>query len=139
MVYCVWVGRSAILAMQARTSGRSWNGNGNGAQIGMQCCIRIKGHLDPSWQEWFEGLEIVHEPAGTSRLSGSLKDQAALYGVLAKLRGLGLAVLALQTSDVSLAEESGDRSQLLYPGEGRGQRDQAGSRRLPPLKAKGVR
>lgn len=76
----------------------------------MHCCIRIKGHLDPSWQEWFEGLEIVHEPAGTSKLTGSLKDQAALHGVLAKLRGLGLAVLALATSDVSPAEESGGPS-----------------------------
>lgn len=71
----------------------------------MRCCIRIKGHLDPSWQEWFEGLEIVHEPAGTSTLTGSLEDQAALHGVLTKLRGLGLAVLALQTSDISSAEK----------------------------------
>ncbi len=66
----------------------------------MRCRIRIKGHLDPSWQEWFEGLEIVHEVEGTSKLTGSLRDQAALHGVLAKMRGLGLAVLALETSEV---------------------------------------
>ena len=71
----------------------------------MRCCIRIKGHLNPSWQEWFEGLEIAHEAGGTSKLTGSLRDQAALHGVLAKMRGLGLAVLALQTSDVFPPEE----------------------------------
>ena len=71
----------------------------------MHCRIRIKGHLDPSWQEWFEGLEIVHEVEGTSKLSGALRDQAALHGVLAKMRGLGLAVLALETSEVSSAED----------------------------------
>ena len=67
----------------------------------MHCSIRIKGHLDPSWQEWFEGLAMVHEAEGTSTLSGSLKDQAALHGFLAKMRGLGLAVLALETRDVT--------------------------------------
>lgn len=72
----------------------------------MRCHIRIKGHLDPSWREWFEGLEIVREAAGTSRLSGSLRDQAALHGVLAKMRGLGIAVLALETSEVTQPEES---------------------------------
>lgn len=73
----------------------------------MRCHIRIKGHLDPSWQEWFEGLEIVHEADGTSRLSGSLRDQAALHGILAKMRGLGLAVLALETSEATSVEEPG--------------------------------
>ncbi len=73
----------------------------------MRCYIRIKGHLDPSWREWFEGLAIVHEAEGTTRLTGSLRDQAALHGVLAKLRGLGLDVLALKTSEVSSAEEPG--------------------------------
>lgn len=73
----------------------------------MRCRIRIKGHLDPSWQEWFEGLKIAHEVEGTSMLSGVLRDQAALHGVLAKMRGLGVAVLALETSERSSAEEPG--------------------------------
>jgi hypothetical protein len=38
----------------------------------MNVAIRIKGHLDPSWQDWLEGLQIVHEAEGTSRLSGTL-------------------------------------------------------------------
>ncbi len=63
----------------------------------MNCLIRIKGHLDSSWQEWFEGLEIVQEPEGTTLFSGPLTDQAALHGVLAKIRGLGLDLLSLET------------------------------------------
>src|SRR5450755_3733150 len=51
----------------------------------MNVSIRIKGHLDPSWREWLEGLQIVHEPDGTSRLFGILQDQPALYGVLTKI------------------------------------------------------
>jgi hypothetical protein len=76
----------------------------------MRCSIRIQGHLDPSWQDWFEGLAIAHEDEGTSRLSGSLRDQAALYGILAKLRALGLTLLALSTSEAIPPEESRDPS-----------------------------
>jgi hypothetical protein len=65
--------------------------------IPMNCLIRIKGHLDSSWQEWFEGLEIVQEPEGTTLFSGPLADQAALHGVLAKIRGLGLDLLSIET------------------------------------------
>lgn len=74
----------------------------------MRYSIRIKGHLDPSWQDWFEGLTIVHEDEGTSRLTGSLRDQAALYGVLAKIRALGLTLLALSTSEAVVPSEPGD-------------------------------
>src|SRR5437660_1678759 len=56
----------------------------------MKCHIRIKGHLDPSWQDWFEGLEIAREKEGTTLFFGALQDQAALHGILAKMRGLGL-------------------------------------------------
>lgn len=65
----------------------------------MQVLIRIKGHLDPSWQEWLEGLQIVHELDGTSRLSGTLLDQPALTGVLMKINHMSLALLSLETSD----------------------------------------
>jgi hypothetical protein len=65
----------------------------------MHCHIRIKGHLDPSWQQSLEELHIVHEVNGTSLLSGILKDQAALYGVLLKIRSLSLTLLSLETSE----------------------------------------
>jgi len=64
----------------------------------MQIVIRIKGHLDQSWQQWLEGLQIVHESDGTTRLTGTLPDQAALYGVLNKINGLSLALLSLDRS-----------------------------------------
>ncbi|MBO0782799.1 MAG: hypothetical protein J2P37_28625 [Ktedonobacteraceae bacterium] len=63
--------------------------------------IRVKGHLDPSWQEWFEGLQIVHEYTGTSLLSGPISDQAALYGILLKMRHLGLTLLSLEAKKQS--------------------------------------
>ena len=65
----------------------------------MHVSIRIKGHLDPGWQEWLEGLQIVHEPDGTSQLSGPLKDQPALHGVLTKINHMSLTQLSLESSD----------------------------------------
>ncbi len=63
----------------------------------MHVSIRIKGHLDPSWQDYLEGLEIVQEADGTSRLSGMLQDQAALYGVLNMMSHLSLTLLSLES------------------------------------------
>src|SRR6266487_1882296 len=63
--------------------------------------IRIKGHLDPGWQEWLEGLQIVHEPDGTSRLSGTLPDQPALHGVLTKISHLSLMLLSLESRETT--------------------------------------
>jgi hypothetical protein len=65
----------------------------------MRYQIRVQGHLDPSWQEWFEDLQIKPEDAGTSLLSGPLKDQAALYGVLLKMRRLNLTLLSLESRE----------------------------------------
>ena len=71
----------------------------------MRCSIRIKGHLDPSWQDWFGGLEMVQEKEGTTLFSGPLQDQAALHGILTKMHGLGLTLLFLSTSEAFLSEE----------------------------------
>src|SRR6266571_3520 len=64
----------------------------------MRYVIRVKGHLDTFWQEWFENLSITHERDGTTLLSGPIKDQAALYGILFKMRDLGLTLLELSAS-----------------------------------------
>ena len=61
--------------------------------------IRVKGHLDFSWQSWFAGLQITREAAGTTVLSGPLPDQAALYGMLLRINRLGLTLLALESSE----------------------------------------
>lgn len=70
----------------------------------MRYSIRIKGHLDPSWQNWFGGLEMVQEEDGTTLFSGPFQDQAALYGLLAKMRGLSLTLLSLSTSEAGSPE-----------------------------------
>lgn len=77
-----------------------------GSAFRMRCHIRIKGHLDPSWGDWFEGLELVQEPEGTTVFSGSLRDQAALHGVLEKMRSLGLTLLSLETSEALPKDEA---------------------------------
>ena len=57
--------------------------------------IRIKGHLGPEWSDWFEGLTIALEEDGTTLLSGPVADQAALHGLLKKVRDLGLPLLSV--------------------------------------------
>ena len=62
----------------------------------MECRIRISGHQDSSWQEWLAQLKITHESEGekgTTMLSGPVRDQAELYGVLLTIRHLGLSLL----------------------------------------------
>lgn len=71
----------------------------------MRVSIRIKGHLDQGWQEWLEGLQIVHEADGTSRLFGSLQDQPALHGVLIKIGRLSLTLLSLEASETMHLED----------------------------------
>ena len=55
--------------------------------------IRIKGHLDDSWSEWFDGMMITHED-DTTLLTGTVTDQTALYGLLIKMRDLGLILIS---------------------------------------------
>ena len=59
--------------------------------------IRVKGHLDEHWTEWFDGLEIINLENGEAMLSGDIVDQAALHGVLAKVRNLNLALVAVSS------------------------------------------
>ena len=57
--------------------------------------IRVKGHLDGPWSEWFDGLAIANVEDGDTILSGEIVDQAALHGMLAKVRDLGLPLIAV--------------------------------------------
>lgn len=57
--------------------------------------IRLKGHLDDRWAEWFEGLTITLEEDGNTLLSGLVVDQSALYGLLKKVRDLGLPLVSV--------------------------------------------
>ena len=57
--------------------------------------IRVAGHLPPHWSEWFEGFTVALESDGTTRLTGPVIDQAALYGLLKKVRDLGLPLISV--------------------------------------------
>lgn len=59
--------------------------------------IRIKGHLSPQWTDWFEGLTITLEENGTTLLTGPVIDQAALHGLLKKVRDLGMPLLSVNS------------------------------------------
>ena len=57
--------------------------------------IRLKGHLDARWADQFENMSFTHTSDGTTILTGPLVDQAALYGVLRKVRDLGLLLVSV--------------------------------------------
>ncbi len=59
--------------------------------------IRIKGHLGQQWTEWFEGLTITWEENGDTLLTGPVLDQAALHGILKKVRDLGMPLLSVNS------------------------------------------
>ena len=58
--------------------------------------IRLKGHLNARWADWFDGLTLTQESDGTTLLSGPIVDQAALHGLLGKVRDLGLPLIAVR-------------------------------------------
>jgi hypothetical protein len=62
--------------------------------------IRTKGQIDEHWSDWFEGLTITHTADGETILSGLIVDQAALHGLLAKLRDLGLSIVSVNAVEI---------------------------------------
>jgi hypothetical protein len=59
--------------------------------------IRVHGALDPAWSSWFEGMEVRSDRPGESVIAGPVADQAALHGLLAKIRDLGLVLISVHT------------------------------------------
>ena len=68
--------------------------------------IRLKGHLDDRWSDWFEGLTITLEEGGNTHLTGLVVDQAALHGLLKKVRDLGLSLLSVCPLEHGQADQS---------------------------------
>jgi hypothetical protein len=58
--------------------------------------IRVRGRLDARWAAWFDGMHVVAGPDGTTTIRGAVVDQAALHGLLVKVRDLGIPLLALR-------------------------------------------
>jgi hypothetical protein len=83
--------------------------NGNQASAGRwpeagRYEIRLKGHLEPRWATWFDGLSLSHESDGTTTLRGPIVDQAALHGVLQRIRDLGLPLVSVTQLSISEVE-----------------------------------
>lgn len=60
--------------------------------------IRLNGHLDSHWAEWFEGLTVAPAPDGTTALSGWVMDQAALHGLLRRVGDLGMTLISVNVT-----------------------------------------
>ena len=75
--------------------------------------IRIKGHLRPQWSDWFEGLTITLEENGNTLLTGPVIDQAALYGLLKKVRDLGVPLLSVNSVETG-TQDASDNKQVTH-------------------------
>ena len=75
--------------------------------------ITIQRHLDQHWSSWFDGLIITHEPNGKTSLAGPIVDQAALHGVLIKIRDLGLPLIGVRR--VAEADSAGNQVGCGHP------------------------
>jgi hypothetical protein len=65
--------------------------------------IRVKGRLEPRWNDWFEGMTVTPETNGDTLLSGQIVDQAALHGVLTKIRDLALPLVSVMEVNTTQA------------------------------------
>ena len=72
--------------------------------------IRIKGHLGSQWTDWFEGLTITLEEDGDTLLTGPVIDQAALHGLLKKVRDLGMPLVSVSPVEPGQADMSNIKS-----------------------------
>ena len=72
--------------------------------------IRIKGHLGREWTDWFEGLTVTLEDDGTTLLTGLVIDQAALHGLLKKVRNLGMPLVSVGPVEHGRADQSDVKS-----------------------------
>ena len=72
--------------------------------------IRIKGQMNPQWKVWFEGLTVTLDADGDTLITGPVADQAALHGLLKKVRDLGLPLVSVCPVEPGTPDEPDDRS-----------------------------
>ena len=77
--------------------------------------VRLKGRLDPRWAAWFDGLDLTADADGTTTLRGPVVDQAALHGVLQRVRDTGLPLISVHQLDADREDITG-RVHLPDPG-----------------------
>jgi hypothetical protein len=78
--------------------------------------LRVDAHLPDHWSAWFGYLTLARENDGTTSLSGPVTDQAALHGLLTKIRDLGILLISVEPIDAT--DQSGSDSGDAIPGEG---------------------
>ena len=61
--------------------------------------LRVEGHLDEHWSTWFNEMSLIREDDGTTTLRGLVTDQAALHGLLTKVRDLGITLISVEAVD----------------------------------------
>ena len=83
----------------------------------LQIQIRVKGQIDERWSEWLDGLTITHTGEGETVLTGEVLDQSALYGLIAKLRDLGLPLLAMDARASSERDDLQTKEKARSPEE----------------------
>ena len=71
--------------------------------------IRVKGHLGPQWTDWFGGLAVAVDEDGDTLLTGPVVDQAALYGLLKKVRDLGMPLVSVNCVEPGPTDTSGGK------------------------------
>jgi hypothetical protein len=80
-------------------------------------CIRVQGHLAAEWADWFDGLTLRCHPDGTTTLSGPVRDQAALQGLLLKVRDLGLGLVSVNPIELNQDECHATKHSAGHPPE----------------------
>jgi hypothetical protein len=77
--------------------------------------IRLKGHLDSSWADWLGGMSLTHAGDGTTVVAGPVADQAALHGLLQKLRDMGVTLVSVNETTADLSIENAARGSEAHP------------------------
>lgn len=72
----------------------------------LQVDIKVQGHIDKLWSAWFEDLKIIHLDPDQTVLTGTVRDQTAFYGLIAKLRDLGLSIQLLKCENLGLPDHT---------------------------------